>query len=502
MIRMARESAVSPVALADSPALPSLTDQQQARVLAAACGPEPAGEAPDVVARFREVVARRPGHPAVVAPEGTFTYLELDQLSDALAIRLRALGVRRDSRVGVAVPRGARELATLLATLKAGGCYVPVDPHHPPDRVRVILEDAAPEVLVAPGDSPLAAIVPPGTTLLPIEMIGEAARGALAIDAPAPDQLAYILFTSGSTGRPKGVEIPRSAFANFLRSMEREPGLRESDRLLAITTTTFDIAGLELFLPLWVGATVTIADRETAIDPRRLRATLESDPPTVLQATPATWRLLLETGWRGDRGLRMLCGGEAMSPELAQRLVAGGGELWNVYGPTETTVWSTLDRVAPGTTRISIGRPIDHTRVYVLDGERRLVQPGEVGEIYIGGRGLARGYRHRPELTAERFVDDPYGPPGARMYRTGDLGRLLDDSRFECLGRIDHQVKIRGFRVELGEIEAALRGADGIDEVVVVADPRPDGDPVLGAFWVGSATRQALYERARAKLPA
>jgi thioesterase domain-containing protein/acyl carrier protein len=222
----------------------------------------------------------------------------------------------------------------------------------------------------------------------------------------------------------------------------------------------------------------------------------------VLQATPATWRLLLEAGWKGDGRVRILCGGEAMSPELADRLLAAGGELWNVYGPTETTVWSTLDRVERGQDRISIGRPIDHTTVYVLDALRQPVPPGEVGEIYIGGRGLARGYRGRPDLTAERFVLDPFGPPDSRMYRTGDLGRLLPDGRFECLGRIDHQVKIRGFRVELGEIEAALRGAPGVDEVVVVADPRADGDPVLSAFWVGAATREALYERARAKLPA
>jgi amino acid adenylation domain-containing protein len=491
------------LAVVEEPTAPvRLTDVQRRAVLAAATGPEPAGQAPDLIEKLRVNAARRPRHIAVNGPDGTLTYAELDRLTDGLAVRLRALGVRRDSRVGVAVPRGARELASLLATLKAGGCYVPVDANHPPDRVKVILEDAAPEVLVAAADSPLVAMLPSGTTLLPLEQIWGPWEGSLAAEPAAPDQLAYILFTSGSTGRPKGVEIPRAALANFLRSMEREPGLSEADRLLAITTTTFDIAGLELFLPLWVGGTVIIADRETATDPRKLRALIEREPPTVLQATPATWRLLLEAGWRGDGRLRMLCGGEAMSPELAAKLLAAGGELWNVYGPTETTVWSTLDRVQPGSARISIGRPIDHTTVYILDPERQLVPPGEVGEIYIGGRGLARGYRNRPDLTSDRFVCDPYGLPGARMYRTGDLGRLLEDGRFECLGRIDHQVKVRGFRVELGEIEAALRGAPGVDEVVALADPRSDGDPVLCAYWVGAATREQLYERARAKLPA
>jgi amino acid adenylation domain-containing protein len=479
-----------------------LSDRERERVLAAARGPEPDGAAQDLIERFRANVARRADQIAVRAPDASLTYAELGRFSDALAVRLRGLGVRRESRVGVALPRGARELAVMLGTLKAGGCYVPVDPTHPADRVRVILEDAAPEVLVAPANSPLVSALPAGTQLLALEQIWGPWYGPL-IDEPAgEDQLAYILFTSGSTGRPKGVEIPRGALANFLRSMAREPGLTDTDRLLAITTTTFDISGLELFLPLWAGATVTIADRETATDPRRLRALVEQERPTVLQATPATWRLLLEAGWRGDSHLRMLCGGEAMSPELAERLLAAGGELWNVYGPTETTIWSTLDRVEAGTSRISIGRPIDHTTVYVLDGERDLVAPGEVGELFIGGRGLARGYRGRPDLTAERFVPDPFALPGGRMYRTGDLGRLLPDGRFECLGRIDHQVKIRGFRIELGEIESALRAAEGVDEVVVVADPRSDGDPVLCAYWVGSATREALYEQARSKLPA
>jgi amino acid adenylation domain-containing protein len=477
-------------------------DPEREMILAAGRGPEPAGAAPDLIERFRDNAARRADQIAVRGPDCTLTYFELNRFSDALAVRLRSLGVRRESRVGVALPRGARELAVMLGTLKAGGCYVPVDPTHPADRVRVILEDAAPEVLVAPADSPLVSALPPGTTLLALDQIWGPWHGPLVTEPAGEDQLAYILFTSGSTGRPKGVEIPRGALANFLRSMEREPGLTATDRLLAITTTTFDIAGLELLLPLWAGATVTIADKETATDPRRLRALLEHEQPTVLQATPATWRLLLEAGWKGDGRMRMLCGGEAMSPELATRLLAAGGELWNGYGPTETTVWSTLDRVEPGSTRISIGRPIDHTTVYVLDGERNLVPAGEVGELFIGGRGLARGYRGRPDLTTERFVPDPFGPAGAKMYRTGDLARLLPDGRFECLGRIDHQVKIRGFRIELGEIESALRGAEGVDEVVVVADPRSDGDPVLCAYWVGAATREALYERARGKLPA
>jgi thioesterase domain-containing protein len=270
---------------------------------------------------------------------------------------------------------------------------------------------------------------------------------------------------------------------------------------MAVSTTSFDIAGLELFLPLTAGATVVIADRATVVDPRRLRLKMEADSITFMQATPATWRLLLDAGWRGGAGLRILCGGEAMSGALADRLLAGGSELWNMYGPTETTVWSTLQRIEPGYDVISIGRPIDRTQVYVLDEQGRLTPTGAIGELHIGGHGLARGYRGRAELTAERFIQNPAGPHGERVYRTGDLGRMLPDGRFECLGRIDHQVKIRGFRIELGEIETVLRQAGDVSEVLVVAEDQ-DGDPRLAAYWVGGATRAALVEAARRRLPA
>ena len=484
----------------------SLIDPDERAPLLEACkGPEPAGAAPDVVVRFSEVAKARASHTAVIGPDATLTYEELDAITNRLARRLRSLGVTRDSRVGVAVPRGAGELAALLATLKAGGAYVPVDPSHPVERVRVILGDAAPQVLVAPTDSPLAAALPEGATFLALDTLAEATRGF--DDAPltetfAEQQLAYILFTSGSTGRPKGVEVGRGAFANFLRSMAHTPGLSQDERLLAITTTTFDIAGLELFLPLFVGATVVIVDRETATDPRRLRNRLECDDVSIMQATPATWRLLLDSGYQGNGRLRMFIGGEALNPELAARLVKCGSELWNLYGPTETTVWSSVERIRPQDPRVTIGRPIDHTQIYVLDTALQLVPERVIGEIYIGGKGLARGYHGRPDLTAERFVPDPFGKPGDRIYRTGDLGRLLPDGRFECLGRADNQVKIRGYRIELGEIETALRTVPGVQEVVVTLSPQKgQAEPRLVAYWVGEADREALFERAREKLP-
>jgi amino acid adenylation domain-containing protein len=484
-----------------------LLDEGARRALAAARGPEPAGEAPDLLTQLRRQVARRPLHTAVEASDGVLGYAELDRLVGRFARRLRALGVRPESRVAIALPRGARELVAMLGTLRAGAAYVPLDPSHPAERLRLVLQDTAPEVLVTLGGSPLLATLPPATRSLPFDHLEGLATSAAderdERDEPvSPDQLAYVLFTSGSTGRPKGVEISRAAFANFLRAMVRRPGLAESDRLLAITTTTFDIAGLEHFLPLCVGATVVIADRETSMDPRRLGDRLARAGITVLQATPATWRMLLGSGWRGDGRLRMLCGGEALDLELARELLGQGSELWNLYGPTETTVWSTAQRIEATVDRISIGRPIDHTQIYLLDEQRRLVAPGVVAEIYIGGRGLARGYRGRPELTGERFVPDPFGAPGERLYRTGDLGRMLQDGRFECLGRVDHQVKIRGHRVELGEIESVLRRGPGVAEVLVAAEPPTEGtDPELCAYWVGEASREVLHERARAHLP-
>jgi len=472
---------------------------------ASAVGREPPGEAPDLLVAVAQAAARRPDHPAVEASDATLTYADLERLSNQLAHRLLSLGVGRDACVGISLPRGAAEVLAILATSKAGGAYVPLDPSHPLDRLQIILEDARPQVLVVHPSSPLAAAGAGASgNVLVLDDIARATAGYDVTPPPVqpdPAQLAYVLFTSGSTGRPKGVEISRGAFSSFIRSMTHEPGISENDRLLAVSTTSFDIAGLELLLPLAVGATVVIADRATVVDPRQLRRRLENDGITFMQATPATWRLLLEAGWSGHDRLKMLCGGEAMSGALADRLLVGGGELWNMYGPTETTVWSSLQLIARGYDLITIGKPIDRTQLYVLDPERKLVDTGAIGELYIGGVGLARGYRGRAELTAERFIANPQGPAGDLIYRTGDLARMLPDGRFECLGRIDHQVKIRGYRIELGEIESVLRQVAGVKEVLVVAEEQ-EGDPKLCAYWVGEAPREALLESARRRLPA
>lgn len=462
------------------------------------------GEIGDLVEHFYGVAARRPHGIALEAFDRCLTYAELDAITNRLAHRLRSLGVDRESRVGISLNRGAAELIAFLATAKAGGAYVPLDPSHPPDRLNIVLEDAEPQVLITSSESALLSGPDRSERVLLIDDIEQATQG---FDSSRPQvdyvegQIAYVLFTSGSTGRPKGVEISRGAFANFLGSMAHTPGMSEGERLMAITTTSFDIAGLELFLPLWVGATVVIVDRDTARDPRKLARRLEQGDISVLQATPATWRPLLEAGWHGSPELRMLCGGEAISPVLAKRLLGCGRELWNLYGPTETTVWSSIEQIHPGFDRITVGRPIDRTQMYILDETLQPAPEGEEGEIWIGGAGLARGYLGRPDLTAERFVQNPRGPVGDRIYRTGDLGRQLEDGRIECLGRLDHQVKIRGHRIELAEIESVLRHVPDVGEALVTADQRSSGDPRLVAYWVGEARREALIEEARRKLP-
>lgn len=457
--------------------------------------------APSLLAAFAARAAETPAQAAVEFQGQTLTYQAFDALTNQLARQLAAGGVVKGSRVAVAMPRGFGEISALLATLKAGAAYVPVDPTHPVERVRVILEDARPQVLVAPPGSPLRAALPDGVIAVELDpaLAGVSGDSSPVPDACGPDDLAYILFTSGSTGRPKGVEIPRGAFANFLQSMAHEPGLNAGERVIALTTTTFDIAGLELFLPLYVGGTVVVADKETAGDPEKLKVLFDQGRISVMQATPATWRLLLDAGWKGAPGLRMLCGGEAMSLALAHRLTKCGSQLWNVYGPTETTVWSTLELVPDGVQRITIGHPIDNTGISLRDPKGNLVPYGTIGEICISGDGLALGYFGRPDLTADRFPTD--SRTGERYYRTGDLGRHTPEGLLECLGRVDHQVKIRGFRIEPADIEAQLRTVPGVKEVLVIAVAKTEGDPILAAYWVGPAKREALVEKAKASLP-
>jgi amino acid adenylation domain-containing protein len=433
---------------------------------------------------FQDQAGQTPGAIALCFGEERLTYEELNARANRLAWRLRALGVGPESRVAICLERSPAMVVSLLAVLKAGGAYVPLDPAYPTARLEYMLEDA--DVAVVLTDGPRG------------EALGGARRAhVLAIDAaevqegdatnpgggPALDHLAYIIYTSGSTGRPKGVMVTHRALANFLGSFQAMLGIAAGDELAALTTLSFDIAGLELFLPLVSGARVALVGRDEAGDGARLEARLAAGGVTFLQATPATWRLLLDAGWTGNPGTTLLCGGEALPRALADRLVERGRALWNLYGPTETTIWSSAGRVAPGTGPIDIGRPIARTQLYVLDAGFQPVPVGVTGELYIAGTGLARGYLGRPGATALRFLPDPFGAePGGRLYRTGDLARWLPDGRLECLGRVDHQVKVRGYRIELGEIEAALARHPAVRQAAVVAREEEAGDQRLVAY--------------------
>jgi len=409
-------------------------------------------------------VARTPDAVALSFAGERWSYRALWEEAGRQAARLAALGVGPEVLVAVRMERSPRMLEAVLGVLRAGGAYVPLDPAHPRERLAFILEDARVRVVVR--DGAVEALTPGG-------------GGATAL----PENLAYVIYTSGSTGRPKGVAVRHRGAVNYLATMARRPGISARDVVVALTTLAFDISVTELLLPLTAGARIELVGRETAGDAALLAAALESSGATMLQATPATWTMLLEGGWAGRPGLRALCGGEALPRALAEKLLPRAGELWNVYGPTETTVWASAHRVEPGTRPIPLGRPLGNTIFHLLGLWGELVPPGAAGELCIGGAGLARGYHGRPELTAERFVPDPFGGAGGRLYRTGDLARRLPDGLVEYLGRIDFQVKVRGFRIELGEIEAALRGHPAVRDAVAGVLAGPAGDPGLVA-WV------------------
>ncbi len=427
---------------------------------------------------------------------GEITYRDLVARAGRLARHLRRLGVGPEVVVGLAVERSPDLVVALLGILAAGGAYLPLDDSYPRERLAQMLADARPGVLLTTDSrtadrfADLAASAPHGLALdRGWEAIDREPGTGLPDGGAAPDNLAYVLFTSGSTGRPKGVQIPRRALVNFLLSMRRAPGCAAGERLLAVTSLAFDIAALEIFLPLLVGGTVDLVSREEAGDPQALTvrmaraasASLAADTATwTMQSTPATWRMLLAAGWAGDLHLRALCGGEALPPDLAAALAPRVGELWNLYGPTETTVWSSRQRLAAGE-RVTIGRPLAATSLHVLDAAGATAPLGVPGDLLIGGLGLARGYLGRPDLTAASFVP---APSGARLYRTGDLARTLTDGRIEHLGRRDHQVKVRGFRIETAEVELALARHPGVAQAVVAVRHDPSGTAYLAAWLV------------------
>lgn len=453
---------------------------------------------------------RTPGAVAAMHGSRSLSYLELDRACDLAATRLRALGVIRGTLVGVHLERSLDMLVAVIAVMKAGGAYVPLDPEYPSNRLGHMVADAGLGLVIS--QSTLSGMTPPGqyrcvdvAQLLEPCVDASADMDASADSTADATDLVYVLYTSGSTGMPKGVALEHRNVTNVLLSMQQQPGLAALDRLVAVTTLSFDIAALELFLPLIAGATVVIASRDEAADGGSLRALLESCRATVLQATPTTWRLLIDAGWQGSRELKALCGGESLPPDLARMLLPRCGELWNLYGPTETAIWSSAFRVVDADAPVLIGRPIRHTRIYVLDRSGRPVPIGIPGELFIAGAGVSRGYLNRPELTAQRFLLDPFSAePGSRMYRTGDLGRYLADGNLEFRNRIDNQVKIRGFRVELGDIEAALESHPLIKQAVAGVDESREGDPRLVAYVLPRANapvQSELRDYLRTRLP-
>ena len=461
--------------------IPLLTADERAHALAAWNDTAAVWPAPHTIHELIErQAAATPEAPAVIAGATTLSYRELLDRAGRLADHLSAHGAKAGTLVALCLDRTADLVVALLGILKSGAAYVPLDPAFPKERLALILEDANPRLLVT--SSALAGELPPHQAAV-VRLDADAQEIA---KAPAPpshppvqsSDVAYVIFTSGSTGRPKGVAVSHGAVVNFLRSMAKEPGLTAKDGIVAVTTLSFDIAGLEIYLPLTVGGRVLLATRDDASDGNRLLALLGRPDATVLQATPATWRLLLMAGWSGGKPLKMLCGGEALPRDLANELLSRGPELWNMYGPTETTIWSSVARLSPGSGPVPIGRPIANTQFYVVDARLQPTPPGVPGELVIGGAGVAEGYWNRPDLTRERFVPDPFSKlAGARLYRTGDLARLRPDGMLEFLGRTDHQVKVRGFRIELGEIDAALaRHPDVGESVTIVREDVPGAE--------------------------
>ncbi|MEV0918988.1 amino acid adenylation domain-containing protein [Streptomyces sp. NPDC049967] len=468
--------------------LPLLTGQERRRALgSAAAGPAACPPGTTVVGMFTAQAGRTPDSVAVTGTGGEeLTYRELHASATAFAARLGARGLGAGDLVGVLLPRSVDQLVAVLGVLTAGAAYLPLDTDHPAERLALILGDAAPAALVTDGGVPAG--LPAGTPVLTV-----AGPAAPPVADPAPPEAAdpaYVIYTSGSTGTPKGVEVPHRALANLLATMAGHLGTGSGDRWLGLTTLSFDISTVELLLPLTVGARVILVPEAHQRDGAALLKLIDAQRVTHVQATPSSWRLMLAAGLhRPD--LVAVAGGEALPGPLARGLADATGRLVNVYGPTETTVWSTLAELTAGGP-VTIGGPLAATSVQVLDAHGAPVPDGITGELYLGGTGVAHGYRRRPGLTAQRFVPDPCGPPGSRMYRTGDLVRRAPDGRLEFAGRADTQIKLRGHRIELGEIEARIGEHPGVAQAVIVLDPGTDdadgdGQARLVAYTVAAA---------------
>ena len=436
------------------------------------------------LAAFEDSVKAAPDGMALISDDAPMTYRELDARSNQFAHSFAAAGASPTEIVGILMNRSADMVAAMLGAWKCGAAYLPLDPAFPEERLRYMVRDSGAKVVVCSdgaarlveGDA--RALIDLGSRDNPVD----AAPADGAGRSGANGERAYVIYTSGSTGRPKGVENSHRALTNFLESMAARPGMKAGQRLLAVTTASFDISILELFLPLAVGGTAVIASEDDVLDGERLDALLENHAVDVMQATPAAWRMMLDGGWRGRPSLTALCGGEALPPALASALIPKVGALWNMYGPTETTIWSTCALIQSAA-EISVGQPIANTQAYILDAAMQPLPAGVEGELWIGGDGVAIGYLGLPELTRERFRENPFRP-GERMYCTGDRARRRPDGTIEIGGRRDDQVKLRGYRIELGEIEAALAAHECIADSAAAIHPDTNGESALVGYVV------------------
>lgn len=421
---------------------------------------------------------------AVVHGDEQLTYEQLDKRANQLAHLLTSNAIGKGDLIGIYLERSIDMMVTLLGIMKTGAAYVPLDPLFPPDRIAFMMEDAQLKGLVTQTSLQHDLAEKPAYVLC-IDTTTELSEQPNTIPActGTADDLIYVIYTSGSTGKPKGVQLGHRGVVNFLTTMAQQPGIGPADTLVAVTTLSFDIAVLELFLPLCNGARLVIADKDVAGDGLRLAELIDQSDTTIMQATPATWQLLLGAEWPGKSGLRILCGGEPLPRELADRLIATGAELWNMYGPTETTIWSSVAQVQ-SEGQITIGKPIGNTQMYIVDEQLRPVPIGAPGELCIGGDGVAKGYLNRPGLTSERFVANPFANGSELIYKTGDLARYRGDGEIECLGRNDNQVKVRGYRIELGEIETVMARHPAVTQAVVAAREDREGDKRLVGYLI------------------
>ncbi|MBC7888346.1 MAG: amino acid adenylation domain-containing protein [Ferruginibacter sp.] len=439
-----------------------------------------------IVDLFQEQVAKSPGSIALVFEQEELTYSELNERSNQLAHYMVSKGIQQEALVPICIERGVNMIIGLLAILKSGAVFIPVDPEYPLERISYMVKDTGAKIVLGSKESRLKLGNTEGLDIIEIDGDDSWLHSQPIVNLPDPvnpGQLAYVIYTSGSTGKPKGVMIPHSNVVNLVSAIINEVDFKPGSSFLSVTTFSFDICYLEFFVPLLSGGRLIVVPRETAVDGYKLAGSITAFSPTHMQGTPSTWQLLLETGWENKAALKILIGGEAVTETIKEKLTKIG-MVFNLYGPTETTIWSAIKKLTSNE-KVLIGKPLANNSIYILNDQLQLCIPKVAGEICIGGDGLAKGYLNQPDLTKEKFVPDPFSKQvGAKLYKTGDLGRWLPDGNIEYLGRMDNQVKIRGYRIELGEIETCLQQNEMIHQAVVIAKENNEGTKRLVTYYI------------------